>query len=354
MNLFNIALLVIYMKNEKYNLKFIARCTLRLLNICLAWSVSLGTVFANDLVVTSPLNGEEFEPGDTITIDAQPDSALDIARVNVLVSLEGKQLEEVPGSVPLKYRTTYQIPSETSGELHITVIAFTADGDLLRAPDLAVNVIPSDVPVDLITHIDGRLEFVEGTGNTRQVTVSGVYLGDIHRSISASQFGTTYSSSDENVVVVDADGAITATGTGHAVVTVKNSGVTKYLQANVYGPNFESAPSQDVTNKVSISASGFRQDGETGYFTQEVYIHNNGSEPLPAPLHLVISDLPEGVDLINKADVTDSIEPVGSAVVWVVPNRLPPGETAKAQLTFANYDGRPIAYQRRLYLGSDL
>jgi hypothetical protein len=56
----------------------------------------------------------------------------------------------------------------------------------------------------------------------RGIGVGGVYTDGVKRNIAASTDGTTYASSNEQIVKVSAEGVVTAQGVGAATITVRN------------------------------------------------------------------------------------------------------------------------------------
>jgi hypothetical protein len=183
------------------------------------------------------------------------------------------------------------------------------------------------------------------------VAVFGIYDNDVRRSISGSRYGTTYESSDPSIVAVDANGMLTAVAPGVAYITVANAGRTAITQVKVGDSSTGGFPSQDCTNKVVVTESGFRRDQTTGRFIQLLKVTNSSALPLPKPINFVIRDLPAGVRLENsfgKAVITSGIV---ARVDVKERNFLSPGGSADAKLEFSNRDGVPITYSRTLFCG---
>jgi chorismate synthase len=61
---------------------------------------------------------------------------------------------------------------------------------------------------------------------TKEIGVAGVFSDGVRRSIKGSSFGTTYQSSNQDVVTVDSEGVLHAIGIGKAIITIRNGDQT--------------------------------------------------------------------------------------------------------------------------------
>jgi hypothetical protein len=77
---------------------------------------------------------------------------------------------------------------------------------------------------------------------TAQLKLLGKLYGDKRLDLTAGSCGTTYSSSDEKVIAVSADGLVTVRGSGKAVVTARNEGSLAGLLFTVILPTPPDGP----------------------------------------------------------------------------------------------------------------
>jgi hypothetical protein len=228
----------------------------------------------------------------------------------------------------------------------------------MEGPKLHLNVIPAEAPVRLEAFGTLNVTYPEQAPlGSRQIGVFGYYADGTRRTLTKAMLGTTYTSSNPEIATVDANGLVTATGTGITYITVENQGIRTFTEVVSEDPTVGELPPLDYTARVSIGTSGFRHDPESGMYVQEVMIRNDSDLPLSRPLQLVITGLPEGVELENSRDTTDKVSPIGSPVVWVEVEEdtfLSPGNTATAKLIFTNYDEVPITYTPKLFTGLNL
>jgi uncharacterized protein YjdB len=68
---------------------------------------------------------------------------------------------------------------------------------------------------------------------TRQLRVYGKYSDGVARDISSSASGTTYTSSDENIVTVDTEGRISSQSVGTAKIVVRNGNFSSQIEVVV-------------------------------------------------------------------------------------------------------------------------
>jgi len=68
----------------------------------------------------------------------------------------------------------------------------------------------------------GNKVFFTELSDTEQLYIEGIYSDGVERDLRLGQTGTTYASSNEKVVSVNANGLATSVGPGTALITVRN------------------------------------------------------------------------------------------------------------------------------------
>lgn len=190
----------------------------------------------------------------------------------------------------------------------------------------------------------------------RKISVDGFYGDGLYRNLTSPLVGTTYASSDINVVTVTSEGILEPVAPGRAYITIEHMGLKAYAEIIVQDPALDSLPPIDVTNRVAVERSGFRRDLSTGLFRQAVKLTNVSEFPLSG-LNLVLVNLTDGVRLTNARGVTENILPLGSAYVRLsLPMGDPfldQGESKTLELEFANPQGKSIDYGVMVVEGSE-
>jgi len=105
---------------------------------------------------------------------------------------------------------------------------------------------------------------------------------------------------------------------------------------------------------VSVARDGFVLDSNTQHVFQKVHVTNNGTNPVPAPLFLVLDNLSANATLLKADGTTAVLAPLGSPYVTVrindgdgVDNVLRPFETKTVLLEFLDPSGSAISYDTR-------
>ncbi len=87
---------------------------------------------------------------------------------------------------------------------------------------------------------------IDSLGKTYELPVVGLYSDGVVRPIRLTETGTTYASSDEDVLKVYRDGLLQLIGNGQATVTARNSGVEGTLLVRIEVPEeFNEPPEAD-------------------------------------------------------------------------------------------------------------
>ena len=208
-----------------------------------AWIwASLGGAWA--LVLTSPVDGQVFHPGDTVTLAAErgPNEAA-IHSVDFSGDEGWAQFHFSFG--PL-FRTTLAIPREFLGSLTLKAVGLMGSGQnitVVESSPVTINVVlPSDV-ILVSMRPDPDQVFLRKMppgsdpeevqfSETDRIAVMGKFSDGVERSLSRSGRGTTYVTSDPKVATVDVEGVVSAVAPGQATITIKNG--EKQVQVPVY------------------------------------------------------------------------------------------------------------------------
>jgi len=183
------------------------------------------------LEITYPTEGETLTAGSQLNIIVKP--ALGEKWETVLLGIYPMSYD----SIKNEYSYTLTIPKNLSGYITDTiVIAADGTGKVVELKRNFFVQMPPDVVLQGIVaggSGGGRLVVLEKMPldssavdienfEREQLSVHGRYSDNVNRELTSSASGTTYTSSDETIVKVDAEGKVTAQGIGRAKITVRN------------------------------------------------------------------------------------------------------------------------------------
>lgn len=318
---------------------------------------TVGNAAGEPISIIEPQNGSIVRPGGSVMISVEVDPSLLPGKV---IIMGGSNAENPIGSKVITgppYQSTIEIPESASGTLKLMVGFSKEPGGVVEFTDLSLIVVPGDAP-DAI-EATSSIRLIDNDPNaslSSRIQVTGIYPGGITRDVSSPALGTTYQSLTPDVVTVNESGQLTQVNSGYGYVLVENQGAKAFAQV-IAERSGGMPPPQDRTGSVEILSSGFRRDPQSGLFVQQLTVKNTSTLPLPKAIRLVISDLPEGVALINSSNRTRYVNPVGANTITVQVDEsdfLSPGRTGTATLKFSNSGGVPITYSRRLFCGGRL
>jgi hypothetical protein len=116
-----------------------------------------------------------------------------------------------------------------------------------------------------------RVMTIDTLGKTLELPVVGLFSDGVTRRLTAPSTGTTYRSSDENVIKVYPDGLVQAVGNGKAVVTASNRGKQGLLNVAVEStgepnqlPVADAGPSRTVRAGTKVELSGLKSHDPEG------------------------------------------------------------------------------------------
>jgi DNA-binding cell septation regulator SpoVG len=170
------------------------------------------------LTILQPQPNTVFHPGDTVQVLAEPGP--DETFVPGVLLDAG----EIDGGLDIKapYDFEFKIPPQYLGVLRITARGKTTDGRILEAEVQILVTLPPSVVLEGIRVRDDQKTLFMRVGSKRPVDVYGQFSDGIERDVSSPFMGTTYTTSNEKVATVDANGLVTAVGPGTARITIKN------------------------------------------------------------------------------------------------------------------------------------
>jgi pimeloyl-ACP methyl ester carboxylesterase len=296
--------------------------------------------------VIAPTAGQQFAPGQTVDITVQLSAGLTAIAGFVDVAVPGLGRLVGTNYNGTTYQASFVIPTTFTGPIILTPVIFDAINSPVGGVSISVNAVPTSAPAS-ISILGGNYVHYTSVPTLDAIGVEGNYPGGLTLDLSSSVTGTTYSSSNTAVLTVDANGNVQAAAFGTAVVTVRNNGLTAFLNFVVENP-YSPLPPQDVTNELAISLSGLQLNRTTGFYVQTATLENSFALPIAGPLYLVLVGLPNGVTFTTApSGLTQTIAPVGSPYMKLqLPSGLtiPPGTSISVPLQFLNPGRSRIGY----------
>lgn len=299
--------------------------------------------------VISPANGQVFAPGDTVNATVQIASPLLASAGFLAVPAPGLGAITGTNYNGSTYQASFIIPGNYAGPLALTPDIVDSNNNPIEGVGITISVTPKTAPSSL-TLVAGTFNHLLSATAATRVYVTGNYANGVQLDLTSPVTGTTYASSNNQVLTVDTGGNVQAKAFGTAVVTVQNSGLKAFASFDVEDPANPLAP-QDLTAGLTITMSGFRVDRTTGYFVQTVQITNRQSVPVIGPMYFAVTALPGGVTLANSGS-TKNISPVGSPYVTLnTPDAitLQPGASLNLTLQFLDPSRARINYTPKVF-----
>jgi hypothetical protein len=304
----------------------------------------------------TPAEGAQVTSGQSLTLHVDTDVSVENIEVTVFNYGE-KQVKFGPPPLDFTLNTSWH----AAGEYVVGVDGYSYDAatgtvwqsstyhSLFAIPD--PSEVPTRLDVESLILLDAPA--AGEPADSEKLFTQAYYADGRDRNVTLGALGTTYTSSDPSIATVDGDGLITAVSSGSAFIRTEYRGVRAWTRVSV---NDGRAALTDYTDQVSLNAGGFRVDPETGLFVQQVSFTNETGWPIPEPIHIVVTGLPDGIEMPENRNRSRQVQPVGSPIVHVeLPldvSVLRPGEMATATLRFKNDDRLPITYTPRLVGGA--
>ena len=315
------------------------------------------TSFDPRITVTSPSAGTVFNTTDTLSITVSVASGLTVVGYGVNIPgigrLDGSNL--ITGSSGTTFQASVTLNAFSVGPLTILPEIYDNLGNLIEGTPITVVEKYTSATVTSASLVDR--DFLSlAPGTTQQLYLMGTYSDGSQFDISSGLLGTNWVSSNPSVLTVDANGNVTTVAPGIAAVTAKNGAFTDFASFVVQNAG-TTLPPADFTSQISIQESGIRLNRTTGFFVQTVTLTNTSGIPLPGPLYLIVSGLPQGISLIGINGVTTTIAPVGSGY-FTLPLTggsltMPPGQPLSLQFQFLDPGRVPPSYSLNVVWTSD-
>lgn len=188
---------------------------LRVFPLTVTFALIAATLLAQGkLEITSPAAGTIVNPGQTIVVKVAV-SGGPFSSVSVLAP--GTPIGSSTLTAP-PYQASYTIPSEIMPHLdRISAIGSTASGAVFSAP-VWIDLERPDAPRSITTNLS-RLEL--RIGHIAALSVTGTYADGSIVLLTESTH-TKYEPSTAGVVLVQADGLVTAIATGTTTIEVRH------------------------------------------------------------------------------------------------------------------------------------
>ncbi|MCA8950048.1 MAG: choice-of-anchor L domain-containing protein [Planctomycetes bacterium] len=156
-------------------------------------------------------------PGATVTVDVQAFGGY-VPTAVLFVSSSQEFL--VDNSAP--FSATFTVPTTSIGDFSVMAIAEDAGQFIAGDGPIAfpVTISATLTGIELYTE---RVYFTK-VAEAQGVSVIGDFSDGVQRDVTSPALGTTWLTSDPNVVAVSADGVLTAVGEGSAAVVAQNGG----------------------------------------------------------------------------------------------------------------------------------
>lgn len=294
--------------------------------------------------IVSPAAGDLYAPGDTIAVEVEVDASIDYVNVIAYTPSGSRYLGGPP------FRTELDVPTGFAGTFEIRPMVRDASGVRYLGAPVTVGISPAERPADLLVDEEMLLIIPDHQEHERRIGVLGVFADGRELDLSGSVTSTTYASQDPGVVLIDADGRLTPVASGKTLVTVEHQGLTRSTVVEVAERGVPALP-VELTGQVDITRGGIRLDRRTGFFVQPITVANATESALPGPLFLLLTDLTDGVSLVNKDGESTQVAP-GSPLLALEPAdgiALQPGEGLSWNLNFLDPERKRILYTPKVF-----
>lgn len=297
--------------------------------------------------ILSPSAGQQFAPGESVTLTIQVASSF--PAVAVLLTLEGVGQVPATSTGNGKFQATETLPDSFAGPLVITPLAIDSGDNAIAGPSVTASVKPSTAPQSVA--FASKYFYVSPSDvPSQQLYLTGQFSGGNQLDLTTAVTGTTYNSSNNSVVTVTADGLATIKGQGLAVVTAQNGPAKDFAIFVVQNPAAP-LPPQVLTSQFTIQQGGFVLNRNTGFFVQTVTLTNSSGLPAIGPLYAVFSGLPAGVTLVNSSGTTQQFatgSPYLSIPLSPDGRTIPSGQRVTLSLQFLDSGRASISYSMSL------
>jgi PKD domain/Dockerin type I domain len=196
----------------------------RILLVLLAFASFL-SASAAQVLITSPSNGDNFQPGQTITVVITSSEPLS----SVTVAADPLGIPELQsGTGPYTFSLT--IPTTLVGSVQLTAVALTATNQNISSETITVDVESATPPVLLTS--DYLLFSFSYTGEQRATSWHALFPDGTELDVTKSS-NISFSSADPTVARIDSTGLVTAVGGGFTTVIAAYGGLSSQMFINI-------------------------------------------------------------------------------------------------------------------------
>lgn len=172
------------------------------------------------LKITNDRDDDKFYPGDRIRVriaKKNPMGQEKLAKVWYIIGVVEFAKTEAP------FDLNYTVLDDEIGRLKFYVLLKQSNGRRIEIEDeIWVELKERLLEIKLL-YPDWNV-ILEGLARTHQIHVRGIFDDGENRSITYSEYGTTYHSLNEDIVTVTKDGFVTARNYGETEIVVTNGG----------------------------------------------------------------------------------------------------------------------------------
>lgn len=216
----------------------------------LAWVVPLAIPVSESLAfqLTEPKNGAVVKAGGALKVKVKIPPGMPVVKVTYTLYEEDRapedRVEALPTAVAQSapFEAAVPVPLETVGGVRLVAVAQVAErrGQYVLFDEASFRVEPGAALAAL--QADTPVRFTKSVGQVQILSVRGVFADKVVRDLTPGHTGTTYQSSDEKVVRVNADGRAQAFSVGTAQITARNRGKEVRLKVVVEPLETENRP----------------------------------------------------------------------------------------------------------------
>jgi hypothetical protein len=175
--------------------------------------------------IISPLPTARVEAGSIVRVSIDADNPGTLA--GVMFTAYGDRGRLLGGNFVMQppFTWTVQLPPDYTGSATIHAagtMLVRKTGNPPEATTTLYVTLPLSVTLQGMTVRGDQNSIFMRPYSSRTLSVFGQYSDGVERDITVGVSGTTYASSNNSVAVVDANGTVTARGSGKAQITAKN------------------------------------------------------------------------------------------------------------------------------------
>ncbi len=210
-------------------------------------------ILNSGLTISEPAKGATVQTGETVTVKVAPSADVSVGRVLLM----GSDVVALDSTAPFDFQLL--IPKTSLGTL--SLVALGTDGSTLAQSQVVSLTVTTPSNLESI-QVQPNDMYLFSSGDTGSIYVSGQFDDGFERRMSGADTGTFYTSTDETIAKVSADGVVTAMAQGDAGIIVNSGGFTETVYVTVSSVNEEplAYAGQDQTvslgDTVSLDGSG--------------------------------------------------------------------------------------------------